>query len=106
MNEVKIKKNYGCGTGWNSLIDNIIKEILKYNADKTEDTMIHISTIKEKFGGLRIYITPSIDYIEDLIDKAEDESYRTCEECGSTTAVSTNTDGWKKTLCNSCRNKT
>jgi hypothetical protein len=105
MDEVKIQDHYECGDGWNHIINNVIEEILKYNS-KTEKTKISISTIKEKFGGLRIYITPSVGYIEDLIDKAEDESYKTCEECGSTTAVTTNTDGWKKTLCNSCRNKT
>ena len=40
------------------------------------------SQVKEKFGGLRFYMTTGSREIRDLIGKAEKLSFQTCEECG------------------------
>ena len=42
--------------------------------------------------------------IDDVIDWAEDESFKTCEGCGSKEDVTVE-GGWIKTLCKKCREK-
>ena len=38
-----------------------------------------------------------------LIDEAVAAAWHTCERCGATTGVTTNTDGYRLTLCPECR---
>lgn len=59
--------------------------------------------VKEKFGSLRFYMTSNTDEIDDLIDKAEEKSYKTCEECGCPGKL--RNGGWMTTLCDSCAKK-
>lgn len=59
------------------------------------------SQVKEKFGGLRFYMTGVTDEINNLIEAAEELSLQTCEQCGqpgSNSAV----NGWYRTTCESC----
>lgn len=73
-----------------------------------------VAQVKEKWGGLRVYIDylsyetadPLIDdetanTCEDLLEEIETESYRTCEYCGKTPAAPRNV-GWVKTMCDDC----
>ncbi|NBQ48315.1 MAG: hypothetical protein EBU33_07665 [Sphingobacteriia bacterium] len=55
------------------------------------------SQVKEKFGGLRFYVSGATDEHYNYISFAESISYRTCEQCGA--AGKTYTDGWHRTLC-------
>ena len=41
-----------------------------------------VQQIKEKFGGLRIYLSNEDDYIHGIINMAEAIAVRTCEVCG------------------------
>jgi hypothetical protein len=59
--------------------------------------------VKEKFGGLRVYVLGGTDAVWDAIDAAEAESFKTCEECGSTGKLRTDM-GWLRTLCDTCHN--
>jgi hypothetical protein len=59
------------------------------------------SQVKEKFGGLRFYMTTGSEEMFDLIDKAEEESLRTCEVCGKTGSLRS-LGGWYMTRCNAC----
>ena len=70
-----------CGKGWKHLYQPITDFIMEYNKEH-EDNPIIIHQIKEKFGGLRYYVSNYIDGLAEMIDKAEDESYNTCEICG------------------------
>ena len=56
--------------------------------------------VKEKFGGLRFYMTMGTDEVYGLIDKAEALSRKTCEECGE--PGEERSGGWIHTLCNNC----
>ena len=56
--------------------------------------------VKEKFGGLRFYMTVGIDKIFNLVEEAEALSYKTCEECGK--PGEERGGGWIHTLCNNC----
>ena len=80
------------GQGWAKLIDRLFDA-------KPQDTVI--IQVKEKFGGLRFYTDESTEEFQNLIDEAEEESYKTCQNCG--TAGTLNTDRyWVVTLCTKC----
>lgn len=94
-----------CGKGWNKLIIPILDYIDIYNSGQKEEDKIHILQIKEKFGGLRIYVSPKPPELSKMIEDAEDQSYKVCEFCGSTEDVKQTSSGWIKTLCKNCREK-
>lgn len=71
---------FECGDGWFKLIDQLSADITIL--DKKEGTTTIATQVKEKYGGLRFYVQGGTDAIEDAIDKAEDESLKTCEWCG------------------------
>jgi len=56
--------------------------------------------VKEKFGGLRFYMTCGSSEIFNLVEEAETLSYKTCEECGG--PGEERGGGWIRTLCNNC----
>jgi len=91
-----------CGDGWYQILENLCSDIQKHLQANPEVTM-EFSQIKEKYGGLRIYIDGGDDHIDGLIDMAEAISYKTCEECGSEQGSIRNR-GWMKTLCDNCFN--
>lgn len=88
---------FNTGDGWFPLIKKLSEDIIKISPE-TEAVQV-----KEKFGGLRFYVTNANDEVYDLISKAEKESYKTCEKCGTRENVTTNEDGWVFTLCDKCR---
>lgn len=53
--------------------------------------------VKEKYGGLRFYVSGAMDDQYNYISFAESMSYRTCETCGSPGKLYAY--GWYKTLC-------
>lgn len=94
-----------CGYGWYGLILPLYFAIQDYNDNKPEEDQIHIDQIKEKFGELRFYISNAPEEFQDWASRIEDESYKVCEFCGSTTDVTTEGRGWITTQCKQCRNK-
>ena len=94
-----------CGDGWKGLIEPIMEYINNYNKDKKEEDKIIIFQIKEKFGGLRFYVDHGNEELHDMIDKAEEESYKVCEFCGSKEDVGQTANGWITTLCHNCVKK-
>ena len=94
-----------CEDGWKCLIDPIFEYIKKYNEDKKEEDKIIIFQIKEKFGGLRFYVDHGNEELHNMIDKAEEESYKVCEFCGSKEDVGQRANGWITTLCHNCVKK-
>ena len=61
------------------------------------------SQVKEKFGGLRVYLTHGTDKMYQLIHEAEKKSEVTCEECGQSGEI--RTTGWWVCLCDECKEK-
>jgi hypothetical protein len=76
------------GRGWSSLIDRVYDAL-------PEDTAV--IDVKEKFGGLRIYVDSAPKEFWDLLQNLEKESMTMCEVCGR--AGSPRKTGWIKTLC-------
>lgn len=90
----------GCGIGWKPLIRKVLLVLEKHKA--------RVAQIKEKFGGLIIYIDPPISKEDNWNDhgfkecynairQSEEESFKVCEECGAEGKL--RSGGWLKTLC-------
>lgn len=98
------------GPGWGSLITVIFDQIdyARRNTqyDFTGWGSIVIHTVKEKFGGLRIYTTgcttcSNSRFVEGFIDAVEALSFHICENCGRPGELRTRR-AWHQTLCDQC----
>jgi hypothetical protein len=58
--------------------------------------------VKEKFGGLRFYMSGGDNECNAYVEFAERISFEICEYCGSTHETSQTKKGWIKTLCSEC----
>lgn len=90
-----------CGDGWYTIIDVLCMRIQSH-INFARDPQAEFFQIKEKFGGLRIYMDNESTYISALIDMAVSISYNTCEVCGTTVNAKPRGLGWIKTLCEDC----
>lgn len=86
------------GEGWAPLVMLAEKAIIKAGGE--------IDQVKEKFGGLRIYVSKIEPFseVDDLIEDVEALSFRVCEYCGAAGHQS-EVGGWLKTLCQKCDNE-
>jgi hypothetical protein len=55
--------------------------------------------VKEKFGGLRFYVSGGTDKHHEMISMVEALSYRVCEECSTMVDVERYSIGYMRTLC-------
>lgn len=91
-----------CDGGWIKILDPLFGSIRNHiKFAKIEN--FKITQVKEKFGTLRVYTSNSDEYINGLLDMAENMSEITCECCGKD--GKTRTDGWFRTLCDDCNNQ-
>lgn len=101
---------FECGDGWFDLIYNLCKDIGKEyrKMDENARETFYVQQVKEKFAGLRFYTSHlGNEKISDLIEEAENKSYKICELCGNETgSVHTSSPsgvgGWYRTLCEKC----
>ena len=81
------------GPGWHTIVTELVAELLELGWTG------ELGQIKEKFGGLRFYAWNTTVAMDELIAKAEEQSFTICEDCGKPGR----TDGWGgkwiKTLC-------
>jgi hypothetical protein len=93
---------FECGNGWFGLIDELCTTIDRILADDPELAKDFIVTqVKEKYGTLRFYTSPTPDVIFWLTEFAEAMSAMICESCGN--PGEQNDEGWIRTLCEKCR---
>lgn len=97
--------HYNCvGPGWAALLTALDFEL------RDADPEYKILQIKEKFGGLRFYITGN-QTAQDLTIKYEGLSMSVCEDCGKAGECYSGQNrenagrGWIRTLCDPCREK-
>jgi hypothetical protein len=93
------------GNGWFDLIWGLsskIEPLIQKFIDENQDTEYYpkAAQVKEKFGGLRFYMTCGTGEIFKLIEEAEALSCKTCEECGK--PGKGRSGGWIHTLCDCC----
>lgn len=98
---------FECGDGWFEIIDRLSLQIetecmrLSVQQNIPEESLPIAVQVKEKFGGLRFYMSGTTDAMDALIAKAYEEAKRTCEQCGAPGNLRDN--GWMMTLCDSCQ---
>jgi hypothetical protein len=90
-----------CGEGWYPLIYEVL-DGLQAIIDKNDNLNdVQVTEVKEKFGGLRIYLNYGTDEMFKIIENAEGRSYAVCEICGKPGKLH-NVNGWLMTRCEEC----
>jgi len=106
--ETPIARGLECDDGWFDLISALCHNIQNYvdwkssvlSSEECENLQPVADQVKQKFGGLRFYITGGDERIEGMIMMAESMSYKLCEWCGNKGKL--RSGGWVTTLCDSC----
>ena len=93
------------GDGWFDIIWDLsskLEPLIQKCIDEEQDTELYPKAfqVKEKFGGLRFYMTCGSREIFDLINETEVLSHKTCEECGK--PGEERGGGWIHTHCDDC----
>src|ERR1700722_6384718 len=81
------------GPGWRPIVKECLDAIIPLGA--------HITQVKEKFGGLRVYYALTLNHNETIVAEIRRAEYLagvTCEDCGEP-GVKVEIRGWLKTLC-------
>jgi hypothetical protein len=93
---------FECGSGWKDLLDEALaaieEEISKMPEEAQEN--VYATQIKEKFGGLRLYMSAENQAMSEAIHKACVKAQETCEVCGK--PGETRGGAWLKTTCDEC----
>jgi hypothetical protein len=96
-----------CGNGWFDVIDSLCSSLQKYVDRRltagvaTEDLQPRAVQVKEKFGGLRFYVSGGDEVVDEMIALVESHSTKVCETCGARGRQHT-TAGWIRTSCDPC----
>ncbi len=95
---------FECGDGWHRMIYDLSAAVeasaRHRGVDPDSDEWPLVQQVKEKYGGLRSYLWNANEEIGKLVEEAERQSLRTCEQCGQAGRVR---DGsWVHTLCDQC----
>lgn len=80
------QRGFEVSDGWFEIVSELARKVEQVLLEMPEEQRraIRCSQVKEKFGGLRVYVDgPAGDVIHSLIRAAEDLSWRTCESCGA-----------------------
>lgn len=98
---------FECADGWFEIIFNFsieaeakVKEMKEEGAEEIRLPLV--LQVKEKLGGLRIYMDKSCETINALIDSAQRKAARTCEICGNPGSRGESETGWLMILCDEC----
>lgn len=107
---IAIAKNvsfpFECGDGWFNLLDELSQKLESMiipffeDPDIDHDLIPYASQVKEKWGGLRFYMSSSTPEMDEVIEEAEEKSLLICEICGDPGECSTS--GWLVTRCKEC----
>ncbi len=96
----KVSYGFDCGDGWFELLKRTCQKIKDLNPSPE----FRFLQIKEKFGGLRLYVHEANEQIGHILSDAENQSVTICESCGTTEDVTVGGVSWMKTYCKGCRN--
>jgi hypothetical protein len=93
---------FNIGEGWQGLILELSAK-LENIIEKLPGEKPYAVQVKEKFAGLRFYMSEGTEEIFEIIHKAEIDSLKICECCGDAGGTHTRTlSYWVKTLCDRC----
>ncbi len=94
--------------GWKGLVEEITSKIETINNKYSPSSYVRAAQVKQKFGGLRYYISiedveeQDVRYVYDMIAEAEKRSFTICEYCGSPANTSRDRP-YVETLCDEHR---
>lgn len=96
------------GRGWYGLIRELSSKleplIVAWIEANGEADHPRAAQVKEKWGGLRFYMTSATEEMWPLIEEAEKTSYTTCMHCAARDGVTTApAPRWILSLCPECR---
>ncbi len=94
---------FECGDGWKNILIGLfhnLEELAKQMPPEDKEYGIYVIQVKEKYAGLRVYMTSASERMYELIDEAEAKSYKTCEECGKPGLL--RGVRWLYTACEDC----
>jgi len=116
---------FNTGKGWNELLHNLCEKI--DSLYKLTGIGTKAVQVKEKFGSLRFYTSPSfnekvkqtkerlkvdgetanaiVEILDDCVSLAEERSDRTCAECGEDYCDKISLGGWVYDVCEKCFRK-
>jgi hypothetical protein len=82
--ETRMADGFAHGEGWFNIVWRQCKDLepLVAEAEKATGRPFEALQVKQKFGGLRVYVNHPTDTIRKRIETAQLESLRTCEVCG------------------------
>ncbi|KAL9106971.1 MAG: hypothetical protein Q9227_008094 [Pyrenula ochraceoflavens] len=95
---------FAVGDGWEPVIRHLSERITAIvERDDLNPLQFVSEQVKEKFGGLRFYMSGQTNAITQAIREAEEKCSRTCETCGKEGELYTK--GWLRTHCVPCENE-
>lgn len=80
MTETAMNWGIECGDGWYRLIDTLCAQ-LQHWTDRNGAPQVEAIQVKEKYGGLRFYVSAANDIQRGMIELAEAMSENICEVC-------------------------
>lgn len=96
-----------CPEGWREVLEGLLDSV--YTASmQFKKGSINIAAIKEKYGGMRIYVSYSLPAdqiveLEQIVIKWEKLSYRVCMYCGTDRDVKITRNYMDHTICTKCK---
>lgn len=96
---------FQCDSGWYQILDDLSAELeaeitrIALEHGEEASSQVRATTVKEKFGALRVYLTRTSDEMDMLISEAELRSSRTCEVTGKPGRIRS-VNGWLSCLSN------
>ena len=94
---------FNIGDGWIPLLEGLLYG-LQWEIDgfpELDRPQFVVSCVKEKFGGLRVYMPVKTQAMQDLILHSEGKSHTICERCGAPGKPGLR-GYWTKTYCEPC----
>jgi hypothetical protein len=101
---------FECGSGWYPIIEEVFDKLEKLIEEMPKEERKHfqkdfeILQVKEKLGGLRIYVNIYTDEIIEIIREAGEKALKTCEICGKPGKIR-EINHWYFTNCDEHYNK-
>lgn len=99
-----IDGGFACGGGWYPILDRLFADLAVIRREDVL-TRLRVVQVKEKFGGLRVYVDGGNERIQARIGDAETEAAATCEHCGGPSPGLRSHGGWYGNICDSCAQK-
>lgn len=100
---VPMSFSFECGDGWYQLLKDLSAKLEEEIAKQKNPDDFFAVQVKEKFGGLRFYMSSETEEMSKFIDEAEKVADVTCEICGKPGTL--RTEGWMRTLCDACEER-